>query len=195
MNGTILGGRASDAWCTGVGPGRPGNTESAMSWDGTNLGAQWRIWGMTIDVCCVVAKIYCTPISTESSTWGGIKTLYRQSEFLGARVKRGRRDVGPDFFGRQICRKIPIVLLEPLPIMIAANSWHLLRRNVRISAESGNRGWIEFRGRHGHGVLTGSPGMTIVVQSARESQFLVKKLSTNDRREDYSWPTFFNRRR
>jgi hypothetical protein len=199
-NGTLLGGRASEAWCSGVGPGQPGNTESAMSWDGTNLGGQWRVWGMSIDVggavetgrffdaygtgwidyatnyvggqfwlsgsylwgdgsgdytgtityfnvgarvsyvrgtpvgvssnifltgsfdgcancsieyaisnallvwqtgyetpmpvnypafscgassgelfdaCCIVAKIYCSPISTESSTWGGIKALYR----------------------------------------------------------------------------------------------------------------------
>jgi hypothetical protein len=199
-NGTLLGGRVSEAWCSGLGPGRPGNTENAMSWDGTNLGLQWRVWGQAIDAsgavetarhfdangngwidyvtnydggqfwlsanhlwgdgttnytgtityynvgarvnyigwqpigvtsnvlltgsfddcancaleyaisnalliwrsdhqtpmpadyppflcnassgelfdaCCSVAKIYCTPISTESSTWGGIKALYR----------------------------------------------------------------------------------------------------------------------
>jgi len=198
-NGTILGGRASEAWCSG-GPGQPGNIEDAMSWDGANLGAQWHLWGMAIDaagatetardmdangngwieyvtnytggqfwlsgshlwgdgstdytgmvtyytvtaritfaswqpvaatsnilmtgsfnectncsiqyaisnatliwqtgyptpmpadyppfacgapagelfgVCCIVAKIYCTPIATESSTWGGIRALYR----------------------------------------------------------------------------------------------------------------------
>jgi hypothetical protein len=48
-NATILGGRASEAWCTGVGPGRIGNTENAMSWDGVNLGTQWKVWGMAID--------------------------------------------------------------------------------------------------------------------------------------------------
>lgn len=48
-NGTLLGGRASEVWCSGQGPGRPGNTENAMSWNGTNLGTQWRVWGMTID--------------------------------------------------------------------------------------------------------------------------------------------------
>lgn len=47
--GTILSGRASEAWCSGVGPGQPGNTESAASWDGATLGAQWRVWGMAID--------------------------------------------------------------------------------------------------------------------------------------------------
>lgn len=44
--GTILPGRSSEAWCSGAGPGRPGNTENAMSWDGTNLGAQWKIYDM-----------------------------------------------------------------------------------------------------------------------------------------------------
>ena len=44
--GTILGGRSSEAWCSGAGPGQPGNTENARSWDGTNLGAQWKIYGM-----------------------------------------------------------------------------------------------------------------------------------------------------
>lgn len=48
-SGTILGGRVSEAWCSGVGPGQPGNMEDAMSWDGTNLGAQWRVWGHVID--------------------------------------------------------------------------------------------------------------------------------------------------
>jgi hypothetical protein len=48
-NGTMLGGRVSEAWCSGVGPGRPGNTENAMSWNGASLGLQWTISGMTID--------------------------------------------------------------------------------------------------------------------------------------------------
>ncbi len=49
MDGTLLGGRVSEAWCTGVGPGQPGNMENALSWDGAALGTQWKIWGMTID--------------------------------------------------------------------------------------------------------------------------------------------------
>lgn len=48
-SGTILPGRASEAWCAGLGPGVPGNTENAMSWDGATLGAQWHAWGMAID--------------------------------------------------------------------------------------------------------------------------------------------------
>jgi hypothetical protein len=47
--GSMIGGRASEAWCTGVGPGRPGNTENAMSWDGAILGGQWKVWGQAID--------------------------------------------------------------------------------------------------------------------------------------------------
>jgi len=46
---TMLAGRASEAFCSGVGPGVPGNTQNAMSWDGAVLGGQWKIWGMTID--------------------------------------------------------------------------------------------------------------------------------------------------
>jgi hypothetical protein len=46
---TILAGRASEAWCGDVGPGVPGNTENALSWDGAALGGQWRAWGMYID--------------------------------------------------------------------------------------------------------------------------------------------------
>jgi len=48
-NGTILAGRASEAWCTDPSPGIPGNTENAMSWDGATLGAQWKVWGQAID--------------------------------------------------------------------------------------------------------------------------------------------------
>jgi hypothetical protein len=48
-NGSILPGHDSEAWCTIASPGVPGNTDNAMSWDGVNLGAQWRAWGMQID--------------------------------------------------------------------------------------------------------------------------------------------------
>jgi hypothetical protein len=47
--GTLLPGRVSEAWCTIMSPGVPGNTENAMSWDGTALGTQWHVWGMAID--------------------------------------------------------------------------------------------------------------------------------------------------
>jgi hypothetical protein len=50
---TILGGRASEAWCT---PelqqgGVPGNTLDAMSWNSAtdDLGGQWHFWGMEIN--------------------------------------------------------------------------------------------------------------------------------------------------
>lgn len=47
--GTMIGGRASEAWCSGAGPGQPGNTDNAASWNGSALGTQWRLWGMAID--------------------------------------------------------------------------------------------------------------------------------------------------
>ena len=48
-NQTILSGRASEAWCGDVGPGRSGNTENAASWNSSALGTQWKVWGMYID--------------------------------------------------------------------------------------------------------------------------------------------------
>jgi hypothetical protein len=53
IDGTMIGGRATEAWC-GVGGnpvrgGQTGNTQTAMSWDGVSLGTQWRAWGMAID--------------------------------------------------------------------------------------------------------------------------------------------------
>jgi hypothetical protein len=51
LNGTLLPGRSSEAWCTSTDQhaGFPGNTENAMSWDGTMLNSQWHFWGMYID--------------------------------------------------------------------------------------------------------------------------------------------------
>jgi hypothetical protein len=46
---TLLSGRASEAWCAGLGPGVPGNTENALSWNGSMPGSQWKVWGMYID--------------------------------------------------------------------------------------------------------------------------------------------------
>ena len=50
-SGTLLPGRTSEAWCTPSMQfaGVPGNTENAMSWDGTMLSSQWHFWGMAID--------------------------------------------------------------------------------------------------------------------------------------------------
>jgi len=60
-NGTILSGRDSEAWCNalpgreagisvnGLGPGQPGNTDNASSWNGAALATQWHVWGMQID--------------------------------------------------------------------------------------------------------------------------------------------------
>jgi hypothetical protein len=48
-DGSLLPGRVSESWCGPIEPGVPGNTDYAMSWDGANLGQQWRAWGMQID--------------------------------------------------------------------------------------------------------------------------------------------------
>jgi len=57
-NGTLLPGHVTEAWCGENGaplqPGVPGNTQNAESWDGIVLGAQWRVWGMTIDAAGAV---------------------------------------------------------------------------------------------------------------------------------------------
>ncbi|MBD3179938.1 MAG: hypothetical protein GF417_10235 [Candidatus Latescibacteria bacterium] len=51
MNGTLLPGRVSEAWCSypTYKAGVPGNMQNAMSWDGSDLETQWRVWGMAID--------------------------------------------------------------------------------------------------------------------------------------------------
>jgi hypothetical protein len=45
----LLNGRMSEAWCSGAGPLQPGNMVNAESWDGTALGIEWKLWGMTIN--------------------------------------------------------------------------------------------------------------------------------------------------
>lgn len=51
--GTMLGGRASEAWCGADGfpvvGGVPGNTQNAQSWNGAALSTQWQAFGMEID--------------------------------------------------------------------------------------------------------------------------------------------------
>ncbi len=48
MNGSMLGGRVSEAACGG-GAGQPGNIQNAMSWDGLQLGSEWVVQGMTVN--------------------------------------------------------------------------------------------------------------------------------------------------
>jgi hypothetical protein len=76
-NGTILGGRASEAWCTGAGPGRAGNTESAMSWDGANLGAQWKVFGMTSEGAVETARYF----DAHGNGWIDYATNYTGGNF------------------------------------------------------------------------------------------------------------------
>ncbi len=47
--GILVGGRVSEAFCAGAGPGVPGNMQHALSWIGAALGTQWKMWGMAID--------------------------------------------------------------------------------------------------------------------------------------------------
>jgi hypothetical protein len=54
--GSMIGGRVSEAFCSGVGPGQPGNMQNAMSWNGAALGTQWTVSGMTIDAAGAVLK-------------------------------------------------------------------------------------------------------------------------------------------
>jgi len=49
--GTLMEGRASESFCSypTYGAGVPGNMQNCMSWDGTSLQTQWRVWGMEIN--------------------------------------------------------------------------------------------------------------------------------------------------
>jgi len=78
-NGTILGGRASEAWCGGTGPGQPGNTENAMSWNGVNLGAQWKVWGMSIDPTGAVES--ARYFDANGNGWIDYNTTYNGGQF------------------------------------------------------------------------------------------------------------------
>jgi len=78
-NGTLLSGRASEAWCSGIGPGQPGNTESAMSWDGANLGAQWRVWGMSIDASGAIET--ARHFDASGNGWIDYNTTYSGGQF------------------------------------------------------------------------------------------------------------------
>ncbi len=77
-NGTMIGGRASEAWCAG-GPGRLGDTENAMSWDGASLGAQWKIWGMAIDAAGAVET--GRHIDAIGNGWIDYQTNYTGGQF------------------------------------------------------------------------------------------------------------------
>ena len=76
---SILAGHASEAFCSGVGAGQPGNTQNAMSWDGAVLGGQWKLWGMAIDQGGAVE----TGRFFDASGWGWIDyvTNYTGGQF------------------------------------------------------------------------------------------------------------------
>lgn len=76
---TISAGRASEAWCGDVGPGRHGNTENALSWNGSVLGAQWKVWGMSIDETGAVET--GREIDEFGNGWIDYETNYLGGEF------------------------------------------------------------------------------------------------------------------
>jgi hypothetical protein len=80
-NGTILPGRASEAWCAGLGPGVPGNIENGMSWDATAgaLGSQWHVWDMTIDASG--AQEVSRHLDTHGNGWIDYVTNYTGGQF------------------------------------------------------------------------------------------------------------------
>ncbi len=45
---SLLPGRAAEAWCAGM-PMTFGNELNTQSWDGSEIGSQWRVWGMSVD--------------------------------------------------------------------------------------------------------------------------------------------------
>ncbi len=82
LDGTMIGGRASEGWCgAGGNPvqgGQPGNTQNAMSWDGTTLGTQWKAWGMEIATGAVAAG---EEIDSEGTGWRRYSTDYVNGQF------------------------------------------------------------------------------------------------------------------
>ncbi len=78
-DGTMILGRASEAFCTGVGPGVPGNMQNAESWNGSALGTQWKIWGMTIDEAGAVET--ARSINSSGTGWIDYVTNYTGGSF------------------------------------------------------------------------------------------------------------------
>jgi hypothetical protein len=83
LDGTMMTGRASEAWCGADGNpvqgGQPGNTENAESWDGSVLGTQWKIWGMAIDATGAVQV--ASDIDGFGNGWIDYETNYVGGEF------------------------------------------------------------------------------------------------------------------
>jgi hypothetical protein len=78
--GNLLAGRASEAWCgSPLMPGVPGNTENAMSWDGSSLGSQWKAWGMYIDATGAVWK--AQDLDSLGTGWVDYVTNYEGGQF------------------------------------------------------------------------------------------------------------------
>ncbi|MDZ7798190.1 MAG: hypothetical protein U5L76_01080 [Patescibacteria group bacterium] len=73
---TILGGRASEAWCSGN-PGQAGNTINAMSWNGTTLAGQWKVWGMISEGAVETAR----DIDENGTGWIDYVTDYNEGRF------------------------------------------------------------------------------------------------------------------
>jgi len=78
-SGKLKGGRSSEAWCLNLGPGVPGNMENAMSWDGTNLGAQWKFWGMAINEEGAIET--ARDVDEYGNGWIDYRTVYDGGQF------------------------------------------------------------------------------------------------------------------
>jgi len=71
--GPVLTGLFSESWVGG--PGQIGNTVNSMSWDGTTLGTQWKLWCPAIDAAPVLVSDTVdgtgTGEKTYRTTYGG----------------------------------------------------------------------------------------------------------------------------
>jgi hypothetical protein len=80
---SLLNGRYSEAWCGAGGepliPGRPGNTGNAMSFNGSVLGGQWKLWGMHIDGNGAVEV--GSNLDTNGTGWIEYETNYLGGQF------------------------------------------------------------------------------------------------------------------
>jgi hypothetical protein len=77
-NGTLEAGRAVEAWCAGT-PGQPGNTQSAMSWDGATLGGEWKLWGTTVNADG--AQLMWDTVNAAGSGTRSYHTTYEGGQF------------------------------------------------------------------------------------------------------------------
>jgi hypothetical protein len=72
--GTMLTGTFSESWVTAAGQGQIGNTVNALSWDGTALATEWKVW---------CPSIAAAPVLISDTRVNGTGDVTYQTDYAG----------------------------------------------------------------------------------------------------------------